>query len=112
MGDRLKGTRKQLTLDVGLGEAIMRFTELQKRYAAGLDQDGAFAAEREMLREALNSVRVKLPIVCLPGQEPRDLDGDGSISFFEAAVTTDCCHFDPDRELKKRRARRATVVAG
>ena len=76
---------------MGLGDAMRRLQRLDAWYERGLDKDGKMAKERDLLLSALNHIPVELPIACFPQEVPEDLDGDGAVSFFEAAAATSCC---------------------
>ena len=87
---------KDVVVVTGLGTAVRRLMELQARYSRGLDQDGRFAVERELLTDALNRIPVTQTVKCFPDQMPEDfdLDGDGSVSFYEYAAVSGCCRAD------------------
>ena len=70
--------------------------ELQARYSRGLDLEGRYAVEREMLTDALNRIPVVQKVLCFPDQMPEDLDldGDGAVSFYEYAAASGCCRSD------------------
>jgi hypothetical protein len=98
----------QSTLRAGLGDAIKRFVHLSWRYSQGLDKTGDNARERDLLQQALNVIPMELQVSCMPDSAPRDLDGDGAISFFEAAATSSCCRIPrQDTSRSSRRQKRA-----
>jgi hypothetical protein len=74
---------------------------LDQKHANGWDTGGSAAKERDLLYEALNKVVLDLPIACFPDEMPEDLDGDGDISFFEAAANTSCCRIVPPKSSRK-----------
>jgi len=82
---------RKVELHVGLGDAIRRLILLDQRYKMGLDAEGVYAVERDLLYNALNMIPIDLPVKCFPDEMPQDLGGDGVLSFFEAAATTSCC---------------------
>lgn len=87
---------KVLVVRTGLGSAIRRLMELQGRYQRGLDTEGRLAVERELLTDALNRISVEQKVLCFPDQMPADfdLDGDGSVDFYEYAAVSACCRAD------------------
>jgi len=92
---------RKVELHVGLGDAIRRLNLLDQRYSRGLDQTGVYAVERDLLYNALNMIPIDLPVKCFPDSMPQDLDGDGVISFFEAAATTSCCRIMPSPDSSR-----------
>lgn len=83
-------TDVEMTLRLGLGDALRRLNWLDKMYSHGSDATGSVALERQMLLDALNRIPVELPVSCLAGREPNDLDGDNAVSFFEFAAQSSC----------------------
>ncbi len=77
-------------MELGLGELIDRRETLRHRYRAGIATDWE-NAERALLDEALNSIRIPINASCVPGE---DMNRDGipdTIQFFELAAKSDCC---------------------
>ena len=77
---------KEKVVKIGLGEAVSRLLKLELTRRNGLHPMPEIAkAERDMLFEALNEIKIDLGFDC---------DGDGipdTVEIFEQSASTDCC---------------------
>lgn len=71
-------------LDLGLGEARDRIDHLRSRKRMGIATEEE-KEEYKLLNEALNSIRIKVNMVC---ELPQDEDG---LALFTKSAKTSCC---------------------
>lgn len=84
------------TLEMGLGEAILRLMNVEKLRSRGLVAVPQEAiAERDLIVEALNTHRLDLGFDC-------DLDGvPDSVAIFAKSAQTSCCRLAPVDNSRK-----------
>lgn len=95
--------RVQKTLQMGLGEAIQRLMRVELYIQAGLtSMPDAMRAERQMIIDALNTLKLDLGFDCNQDGVPDTVD------IFQKAAETSCCRILPAGEGDTSRKRTFT----